>query len=70
MGLRLAQLERKFGEIDRARGIYMHIAQFNDPRYDDFELWKVLHIYIFQELGELRTSPRERGYIQGFEESE
>lgn len=41
MGLRLAQLERKFGEIDRARGIYMHIAQFNDPRYDDFELWKV-----------------------------
>ena len=59
MGLRLAQLERKFGEIDRARGIYMHIAQFNDPRYDDFELWKVVvWLYRFQELGELRTSPR------------
>ena len=42
--MRLAQLERKFGEIDRARSIYMHISQFNDPRYDDFELWKVLTI--------------------------
>lgn len=40
MGLRFAELERKFGEIDRARQIYMHISQFSDPRYDDQDLWK------------------------------
>ncbi|CAD8151307.1 unnamed protein product [Paramecium octaurelia] len=40
MGLRLAQLERKFGEIDRARAVYIHISQFSDPRFDDFGLWK------------------------------
>jgi pre-mRNA-splicing factor SYF1 len=41
MGLRFAELERKFGEIDRARSIYTHICQFSDPRYDDQDLWKV-----------------------------
>lgn len=40
MGLRLAQLERKFGEIDRTRAVYIHISQFSDPRFDDFGLWK------------------------------
>lgn len=41
VGLRYAQLERKMGEIDRARAIYMHISQNSDPRDDDQKLWKM-----------------------------
>lgn len=40
IGLRFAHLERRFGEIDRARAIYAHISQFADPRDDDTRLWK------------------------------
>ena len=32
MCLRFANLERKLGEIDRARAIYAHASQFCDPR--------------------------------------
>lgn len=32
ISLRFAQLERKLGEIDRARAIYAHASQFCDPR--------------------------------------
>lgn len=32
MCLRFAQLERKLGEIDRARAVYAHASQFCDPR--------------------------------------
>lgn len=32
MCLRFAGLERKLGEIDRARAIYAHASQFCDPR--------------------------------------
>lgn len=39
MCLRFAAMERKLGEIDRARAIYAHASQFCDPRvYPDF--WK------------------------------
>lgn len=34
MSLRFASLERKLGEIDRARAIYAHASQFCDPRVD------------------------------------
>ncbi|KZT41990.1 protein prenylyltransferase [Sistotremastrum suecicum HHB10207 ss-3] len=34
MCLRFAQLERKLGEIDRARAIYAHASQFCDPRVE------------------------------------
>jgi pre-mRNA-splicing factor SYF1 len=34
MCLRFAGLERKMGEIDRARAIYAHASQFCDPRVD------------------------------------
>jgi pre-mRNA-splicing factor SYF1 len=30
-GIRFAKLERKLGEIDRARAIYAHISQFTNP---------------------------------------
>lgn len=37
MCLRFAALERKLGEIDRARAIYAHASQFCDPRtYPEF----------------------------------
>ena len=37
MGTRFANVERKLGEIDRARAIYAHTSQFCDPRiYKDF----------------------------------
>lgn len=32
MCLRFAALERKLGEIDRARAIFAHASQFCDPR--------------------------------------
>ena len=32
MCTRFAQLERKLGEIDRARAVYAHASQFCDPR--------------------------------------
>lgn len=32
MCLRFADLERKLGEIDRARAVYMHASQMADPR--------------------------------------
>lgn len=34
MCIRFASLERKLGEIDRARAIYAHASQFCDPRVD------------------------------------
>lgn len=39
MCLRFAALERKLGEIDRARAIYAHASQFCDPRTFP-EFWK------------------------------
>ncbi|KAL4468852.1 hypothetical protein ABPG72_008779 [Tetrahymena utriculariae] len=41
LGMRYAALERKFGEVDRARAIYIHISQFADPRGDVLRLWTV-----------------------------
>ena len=32
MCLRFAELERKLGEVDRARAIYSHCSQICDPR--------------------------------------
>ena len=40
MCLRFAQLERKLGEIDRARAIYAHASQFCDPRVHANGFWK------------------------------
>ena len=37
--LRFAAVERKLGEIDRARAIYAHASQFCDPRVSP-EFWK------------------------------
>lgn len=38
MCMRFAQLERKLGEIDRARAIYAHASQFCDPRVSATQL--------------------------------
>ena len=42
MCMKFAALERKLGEIDRARGIYSHAAQLSDPRTSE-AFWKKLH---------------------------
>lgn len=42
MCLRFAALERKMGEIDRARAIYAHASQFCDPRVDP-KFWVEWH---------------------------
>jgi pre-mRNA-splicing factor SYF1 len=34
MCMRYAELERKLGEIDRARAIYAHASQYCDPRVE------------------------------------
>jgi len=40
MCLRFADLERKLGEIDRARAIYAHCSQMCDPR-TSVQFWAV-----------------------------
>ena len=44
MSLRFAALERKLGEIDRARAIYAHASQFCDPRTNP-EFWAEWHSF-------------------------
>lgn len=38
--VRYAKMETMLGEVDRARGIYIHASQFCDPRKEE-EFWKV-----------------------------
>lgn len=50
MGLRFAKIERKLGEIERARAIYQHLSQFCNPKIKDLEekfwnLWEKFEIY-------------------------
>ena len=44
--LRFADMERKLGEIDRARAIYSHASQFSDPRLTPsfWNIWKEFEI--------------------------
>lgn len=44
MCLRFANMERRVGEIDRARAIYAHGSQFADPRTSP-EYWDVWHAF-------------------------
>ena len=39
MGLQYAEMERRLGEVDRARVIYAHTSQYADPRIDP-RFWK------------------------------
>jgi len=48
MCLKFAEMERRLGEIDRARAIYGHASQFADPRvdkgfWDTWEKFEVAH---------------------------
>ncbi len=42
IGLKFASIECKLGEIDRARGIFLHLSQFCDPEKEEFisEFWE------------------------------
>eukprot|EP01103_Thecamoeba_quadrilineata_P014553 TRINITY_DN4366_c0_g1_i1.p1 TRINITY_DN4366_c0_g1~~TRINITY_DN4366_c0_g1_i1.p1 ORF type:complete len:886 (+),score=201.57 TRINITY_DN4366_c0_g1_i1:55-2712(+) len=40
--LRFAEVERKLGEIDRARAIYVHASQYCDPRVEG-SFWQTWH---------------------------
>lgn len=44
MCLRFAALERKLGEIDRARAVYAHGSQFCDPRVNP-AYWTAWHSF-------------------------
>ncbi|KAK2704962.1 pre-mRNA-splicing factor syf1 homolog isoform X2 [Artemia franciscana] len=46
MCIRFADMERKLGEIDRARAIYLHCSQICDPRIteDFWQTWKEFEI--------------------------
>jgi hypothetical protein len=50
MGLRYARLEKKLGEVDRARAIYMHLSQYTDPQEDVVGLWKVRLVEILTKI--------------------
>jgi pre-mRNA-splicing factor SYF1 len=63
MCLRFAALERKLGEIDRARAIYAHASQFCDPRVNPqfWAEWKQFEvdtgsIDTFREMLRIRRS--------------
>ena len=50
MGLRFAKMERKLGEVDRARAIYQHVSQFCNPRIRENEehfwnIWEKFEVY-------------------------
>lgn len=46
IGVRYADMERKLGEIDRARAIYVHVSQICDPRSTPkfWQIWKEFEI--------------------------
>jgi pre-mRNA-splicing factor SYF1 len=44
MCLKYAELEKKLGEIDRARAIYVHASQYCDPSMDT-EFWQLWHSF-------------------------
>ncbi|CAI2386696.1 unnamed protein product [Moneuplotes crassus] len=50
IGLKSAKLERKLGEIDRARSIYQHLSQFCNPKIKEIQekfwnVWDKFEIY-------------------------
>ncbi|KAF8983985.1 hypothetical protein BGZ46_009026 [Entomortierella lignicola] len=51
MCMRFADMERKLGEIDRARGIFAHGSQFCDPRISP-EYWQAWHDFEVQHGNE------------------
>lgn len=63
MCLKFAEMERRLGEIDRARAIYGHASQFADPRvdkafWDTWEKFEVAHGNedTFKEMLRIRRS--------------
>ncbi|KAF9918455.1 pre-mRNA-splicing factor syf1 [Lobosporangium transversale] len=51
MCMRFAEMERKLGEIDRARGIFAHGSQFSDPRIAS-DYWQAWHDFEVQHGNE------------------
>jgi pre-mRNA-splicing factor SYF1 len=63
MCLKFAEMERRLGEVDRARAIYGHASQFADPRvekefWDTWEKFEVAHGNedTFKEMLRIRRS--------------
>ncbi|KAH3756263.1 pre-mRNA-splicing factor SYF1 [Pelomyxa schiedti] len=63
MCLRFANMERRLGEIDRARAIYTHVSQYCDPRLDPkfWETWREFEVQhgnsdTFREMLRVRRS--------------
>ncbi len=42
--MQYAELERRLGEIDRARAVYVHASQFCDPSVHP-DYWKTWHTF-------------------------
>lgn len=59
MCLKYADMERKLGEIDRARAIYVYTSQFCDPQKEDI-FWKVYSN--FNSLTKQRKKGKERKF--------
>ena len=51
MYMKYAELEKSLGEIDRARGIYISVSQFADPRSDE-DVWNKWHEFEVQHGNE------------------
>ncbi len=47
LGIRFAKVERKLGEIDRARAIYANLSQFCNPEKKEDKFWKIWEQFEF-----------------------
>jgi len=41
MGLEYSNVERKIGEIDRAREIFIYLSQYCEPDIEEYDFWNV-----------------------------
>lgn len=62
MCLKFAEMERRLGEIDRARAIYAHASQFADPRIDPgfWKKWEAFE-YVSVFLVQIQVSNMSTG---------
>ena len=70
IGLKYASIETKLGEVDRARGIYIHLSQFCDPNKEEFkeEFWEVWekfeitngNVETYQEMESIKRSVKSK----------
>lgn len=60
-GVSFIEVEKKLGEIDRARQLFSYLSQFCEPMVEEYNFWKVR----LKEMGRLRDRVWQRRHLQG-----